>query len=160
MEYLQFSHRANPQVLIADDDSQSLLRLTNAVRSLDYCVIGCAMGRQAVQLLRRHESLRAVILNWMLPDMDGHEVTRHIKEHFPLVATIVVVGKAFVDDARALIGAEADVVLAKLPSGIWARQEVAEALYLASTHRRPKLKDYPRVPHIYHWRDGGPRQCR
>ncbi len=60
-----------PRVLVVDDDPVQL-RLTSAIAKKDgFDVLTASGGDQALQLLREHPSIAAMVLDLVMPDLDG-----------------------------------------------------------------------------------------
>src|SRR5262245_54354055 len=71
---------ANPSVLIVDDDASLLHVLTSAFEARDFAVLTAATGRAALDHVTAFEP-DVVILDLGLPDLDGIEVCRRIRDH-------------------------------------------------------------------------------
>jgi DNA-binding response OmpR family regulator len=66
------------KVLVAEDDKVSRLVLTTALRKLGHEVVEAEDGREAWRRYQR-ENLQVVITDWMMPNMDGLELSRCIR---------------------------------------------------------------------------------
>jgi putative two-component system response regulator len=69
------------RVLIADDDPLVLTLLENTVRRLGHEVTVAHNGREALSLMRTG-TYRIVVSDWEMPEMDGPELCRRIRERF------------------------------------------------------------------------------
>lgn len=69
------------KVLIADDDPVSLLYLQGALEDGGYEVVTASDGKSACDILRRADAPMLAILDWMMPEMDGVDVCRTIREN-------------------------------------------------------------------------------
>ncbi len=67
------------EVLIVEDDPISLKLLSRTLSQLDYDVIEAKNGVEAWKILQQH-SIRLVITDWVMPEMDGIALTRMIRE--------------------------------------------------------------------------------
>jgi len=77
------------RVLIVEDE-ESLLKLETILLTVKgYEVSGASTGKEALEKLAS-DAFDLVLLDIMLPDIDGYEICRRIKEH-PLHAAIPVV---------------------------------------------------------------------
>jgi len=77
------------RVLIVEDE-ESLLKLEIILLTVKgYEVSGASTGNQALEMLS-NESFDLVLLDIMLPDIDGYEICRRIKEH-PRHASVPVI---------------------------------------------------------------------
>ena len=68
------------RVLIAEDDAVSRHILQATLRKWGYEVVVCADGTQAWQVLQAENAPQLVILDWMMPGMDGVEICRKVRE--------------------------------------------------------------------------------
>ena len=68
-------------ILIADDD-EKLLNVLRSYFEQNQCLVYTAeTGRQALDMLRRYEP-QLLILDLMMPDMDGFEVCRRVRHGY------------------------------------------------------------------------------
>lgn len=68
------------KVLIADDDPVSLLYLHSALEDSGYEVLSATDGENAYDILREAGAPMLAILDWMMPEMDGVNVCRKLRE--------------------------------------------------------------------------------
>jgi signal transduction histidine kinase len=66
-------------ILIADDDSISRFILSRVLKENGYHVTETMDGKEALVALQQPDSPRMVILDWMMPGMDGLEVIERIR---------------------------------------------------------------------------------
>jgi two-component system, cell cycle response regulator len=69
------------RVLIVDDDITTCDMLTETVKKWDFDPQVAKDGREAWEILRQPDGPRLVLLDWMMPEMDGLEVLRLCREH-------------------------------------------------------------------------------
>jgi len=67
-----------PKVLIVDDDPENLRILMNALQE-DYAVVAASDGRRALGLAEKEPRPACILLDIMMPDIDGYEVCRRLK---------------------------------------------------------------------------------
>jgi two-component system cell cycle response regulator len=67
------------EVLIADDDPVSRRLLQVSLGNAGYRVDAAADGAEALRVLNQPDSPRLVILDWLMPGMDGVEVCRMVR---------------------------------------------------------------------------------
>jgi two-component system chemotaxis sensor kinase CheA len=67
-------------VLIVDDDMRNVYSLAGALRAKHLRVLTASDGLEALDELARHPETDAVLIDVMMPRMDGHEATRKIRE--------------------------------------------------------------------------------
>lgn len=68
------------RILIAEDDPVSRRLLESTLSKWGYQVIVCSDGISALQALQRPDAPSLVLLDWMMPGMDGVEVCREIRQ--------------------------------------------------------------------------------
>lgn len=76
------------KVLVVDDDPYILMSLEFLMKKSGYEVMVARNGKEAMDLLKDLPEL--VILDIMMPDVDGYEICKHIKSNNNLKNTKVV----------------------------------------------------------------------
>lgn len=101
-------------VLIADDDDLSRDLLERYLRRWGYEVVAAANGAEAWRLSRQRE-FRMVITDWTMPELDGLELIRRIREseQASYVYTILLTGRSEKEDIVDGMEAGADDVITK-----------------------------------------------
>ncbi|KJJ85729.1 Signal transduction response regulator, receiver region domain protein [Candidatus Omnitrophus magneticus] len=66
------------KVLIVDDEREYLLLFGEQLRTMGYSVVGAMNGKCAISMAKR-EKPDVVMLDMMLPDMDGVSIARNLK---------------------------------------------------------------------------------
>jgi putative two-component system response regulator len=102
------------KILAVDDDEIVLDLVENTLRAHGHEVIRASNGAQALELLRA-EQIRLVVLDWMMPVMDGPEFCRSVRTgSFPWYTYIILLtGKRDHESAIAGLSAGADEFIAK-----------------------------------------------
>jgi DNA-binding response OmpR family regulator len=67
------------KVLIADDDTPTRILLRHAVKNWGYEVVEAADGEEAWQLLQQPNVPKLLIVDWLMPKLDGIDLCRRIK---------------------------------------------------------------------------------
>jgi adenylate cyclase len=106
--------RSTPLVLIADDNPMNVDIIQARLSARGYEVITASDGEMALHAVREHHP-DLVLLDIMMPKMDGLEVCRHIKSDgdIPFTPIILVTAKAESRDIIAGLDAGADEYLPK-----------------------------------------------
>ncbi len=68
------------KILIAEDDLTSRLMLKNLLVHWGFEVIAVDNGKQALEALSQPDAPMMALLDWMMPEMDGLEVCRQVRE--------------------------------------------------------------------------------
>lgn len=103
------------KVLIADDDVRNIYSLSKSLESLDMTVVSAMDGKEALKQLETHPDIDIVLMDMMMPEMDGYESTRRIREHdkFKRLPVIAVTAKAMTGDRAKCISAGASDYITK-----------------------------------------------
>ena len=93
------------RILIVDDDREIVRLLRSYLQRERYAVSVAYDGETALHALRR-ESPALVLLDLMLPDKDGWEITRTVRGDERLADTLIIMLTARVEDTDKIIGLE------------------------------------------------------
>jgi DNA-binding NtrC family response regulator len=86
------------KILVVDDDNDGLVLLDFALKSRGWQVVTAASGNTALENFKK-ETFDLVLLDLRLPDIDGMDVLKQIKETSPETEVIVISGFSSVDKA-------------------------------------------------------------
>jgi len=103
------------KILVVDDDVRNLFALASALESRGMDVVFAENGREGLDALRRNPDVSAVLMDIMMPEMDGYEAIRairHMKEHERL-PIISLTAKAMKGDREKSITAGASDYITK-----------------------------------------------
>lgn len=105
----------NKTVLIADDDMRNIFSLTKALENYKMNVITAVDGKDALKQLRENPKVDIVLMDMMMPEMDGYESTREIRKDRKLrnIPVIAVTAKAMMGDRAKCISAGASDYITK-----------------------------------------------
>lgn len=81
-------------ILIVEDDSDLLFALSLFLEGNGYAVYGAENGSVALEQLKKHGLPNLILLDMVMPVMDGWEFARKFKAHYQSEAPIIVVKKA------------------------------------------------------------------
>lgn len=129
-------------VLVVDDDIRVLRMLQRMLELEGYRVLTASDGEVALNLLLDEETPDLVLLDIMMPDMDGYTVCRHIRE-FSQVPIIMVTAKGNDEEKIQGLNAGADDYVTKPFSASELAARVRAVL------RRAKLRDELTEPAFY-----------
>ncbi|MGE7138076.1 response regulator [Luteibacter sp. NPDC031894] len=103
------------RVLLVDDDMRNLFALSKVLRAKGIEVAMAQDGRKALDILDRDEGTELVLMDIMMPVMDGYETMREIRAR-PAVATVPIIAltaKAMRGDRERCLEAGANDYLSK-----------------------------------------------
>jgi HAMP domain-containing protein/signal transduction histidine kinase len=91
---------ANKLVLVVDDDARNLFATTAALESQKARVLIANSAAEALEVLNRNPTVDMVLMDVMMPDVDGYEATRriHALPTFASLPVIAVTAKASMSD--------------------------------------------------------------
>jgi signal transduction histidine kinase/CheY-like chemotaxis protein/HAMP domain-containing protein len=106
---------AGRKVLIVDDDMRNIFALSALLEEHDMNVLAADNGRDTILLLKRQPDIEMVLMDIMMPEMDGIETMQEIRRipQFKNVPIIAVTAKAMKGDREKCIEAGAWDYLAK-----------------------------------------------
>jgi signal transduction histidine kinase/HAMP domain-containing protein/DNA-binding response OmpR family regulator len=106
---------AGHKVLIVDDDIRNIFALTSILERQNMRIVSAESGRDAVDLLDKHQDIDVVLMDVMMPEMDGFETTQAIRDKakFKNLPIIAVTAKAMKGDREKCIEAGASDYLSK-----------------------------------------------
>jgi CheY-like chemotaxis protein len=78
------------KVLVVDDDVRNLFAVTTLLERQGINVVPARSGEQALEVLSAQRDIELVLLDVMMPEMDGYETTRHIRER-PELAELPII---------------------------------------------------------------------
>jgi CheY-like chemotaxis protein len=103
------------KVLIVDDDVRNIFALTTFLERSDMQVLYAESGRDGIARLQETPDIDAVLMDVMMPEMDGYETMRAIRDmgKFNSLPIIAVTAKAMQGDREKCIEAGASDYIAK-----------------------------------------------
>ncbi|MDQ1569165.1 MAG: hypothetical protein QOF96_4045, partial [Actinomycetota bacterium] len=110
-----FARLAGTRILIVDDDVRNVYALTSALEDRNIEVLTADNGRQGVEVLQREPTIDLVLMDIMMPDMDGYETTRAIRklDGFRELPIIALTAKAMRGDREKSLAAGASDYITK-----------------------------------------------
>jgi CheY-like chemotaxis protein len=102
-------------VLIVDDHMRNIFALTSALERHQMHILHARSDQQAIALLRDTPDVDAVLMDIMMPDMDGFETMRQIRadQQFATLPIIAVTAKAMKADRDQCLEAGASDYISK-----------------------------------------------
>jgi CheY-like chemotaxis protein len=102
-------------ILVADDDVRNIFSLTKSLENYGIHVVSAIDGKEAIQQLQEHIKIDLVLMDMMMPEMDGYDSIRHIRtiHKFKKLPIIAVTAKAMAGDRIKCIEAGASDYITK-----------------------------------------------
>ncbi|MXV16510.1 HAMP domain-containing protein [Hufsiella ginkgonis] len=103
------------KVLVVDDDVRNLFALTAVFERSRIAVVTAESGREALEILNKDKSIDIVLMDIMMPEMDGYETIRMIRKEprNKLLPIIAVTAKAMIGDRQKCISSGASDYITK-----------------------------------------------
>lgn len=103
------------RILIIDDDARNIFALKATLKAKSYDCISCLGAQEALELLKTNEEIDAVLIDMMMPEMDGYEAIPLIKgmENRTRTPIFAVTAQAMVGDREKCLQAGADEYISK-----------------------------------------------
>jgi HAMP domain-containing protein/CheY-like chemotaxis protein/signal transduction histidine kinase len=106
---------AGKAILVVDDDVRNIFSLTSMLEDHGMVVRFAENGKQAIDQLKKDPDVDAVLMDVMMPEMDGYETTKAIRamEEFKALPIIALTAKAMKGDREKCIAAGASDYITK-----------------------------------------------
>ena len=103
------------RVLVVDDDMRNIFAITSMLEAQGMEVAFAKNGREALEVLQTNGTIELVLMDVMMPEMDGHETTRALREmpQFHTLPVISLTAKAMKDDREKSLAAGASDYIVK-----------------------------------------------
>jgi CheY-like chemotaxis protein len=113
-------HRSDPtltgkKALVVDDDIRNIFALTSILERHEMDVQYAENGHDALKILNDNPDVDVVLMDVMMPEMDGYEATRRIRSNptFEALPIIAITAKAMKGDREKCINAGASDYVTK-----------------------------------------------
>jgi CheY-like chemotaxis protein len=108
-------HLEGKRILLVDDDMRTVYALSAMLQAKGVVVLTADTGRAALDVLAKHPEVDAVLMDIMMPEMDGYEAMRRIRAEarFKKLPIIALTAKAMKGDHEKCIEAGATDYLPK-----------------------------------------------
>ena len=111
-ELVDFTGR---KLLIVDDDVRNIFALGSVLRSHGMEVLHAENGRHAIEILEANEGVEMILMDTMMPEMDGLEATKKIRENpkYKELPIVSLTAKAMKGDREKCLAAGASDYVTK-----------------------------------------------
>ena len=102
-------------VLIAEDDERNIFALSSILEEKEIQIVVAKNGKEALKILQKDPDIDLVLMDIMMPEMDGYEAMREIRKQkrFKNLPIIALTAKAMKGDREKCINAGATDYLSK-----------------------------------------------
>ncbi len=103
------------KILIIDDDKRNIFALNAVLRAKKYTCLSASSAQQGIKMLHNDPSIALVLMDIMMPEMDGYEAISLMKKDPQLqnVPVIAVTAQAMVGDREKCLEAGASGYISK-----------------------------------------------
>ena len=106
---------SSKKILLIDDDSRNIFALKAVLKSRSYHCISCLSAIEALEILKSQKDIDVILLDMMMPEMDGYDAIPLIKKipHYKKTPLIAVTAQAMNGDREKCLNAGADGYVSK-----------------------------------------------
>jgi len=103
------------KILLVDDDTRNVFALSKILKEHGMEVLKAENGKVALDILNMHSDIDLVLMDIMMPEMDGYETMKQIRSQgkFKRLPVIALTAKAMKDDKQKCIDAGANDYITK-----------------------------------------------
>jgi signal transduction histidine kinase/DNA-binding response OmpR family regulator/HAMP domain-containing protein len=103
------------RILLVDDDVRNVYALSSVLELYGMKIIFAENGREALEILDKNEMIDLVLMDIMMPEMDGYEAIRQIRmnDHLKNLPVIALTAKAMKEDREKCMEAGASDYIMK-----------------------------------------------
>jgi len=105
----------NKVILIVDDDQRNIFALRLTLKAKGYQVLSSTTAHEAIQLLETNKDIVLVLMDMMMPEIDGYEAIRLIRDSsfIDQLPVIAVTAQAMSGDREKCLAAGAQSYISK-----------------------------------------------
>ncbi|WP_461789074.1 response regulator [Pedobacter sp.] len=103
------------KILIIDDDSRNIFALKAVLTAKKYACLAANSAAEGFNIIKNEGDVGVVLLDMMMPEMDGYQALAKMKENDDLkeIPVIAVTAQAMVGDRERCLDAGADGYISK-----------------------------------------------
>ena len=103
------------KVLIIDDDPRNIFALAATLKARGFTCLSSPSAIEGIEIMKQEKDIKVVLLDMMMPEMDGYEALEVIRSTKELagLAVVAVTAQAMVGDREKCLEAGADSYVSK-----------------------------------------------
>jgi CheY-like chemotaxis protein len=103
------------KVLIIDDDPRNIFALAATLKAKGFQCLSSLSAEEGIELMKQDKDIKVVLLDMMMPEMDGYEALGIIRtdEELKGLVVVAVTAQAMVGDREKCLDAGADSYVSK-----------------------------------------------
>jgi len=103
------------KILIIDDDSRNIFALSAVLKAKKFICLAAISAQQGFDILAEDKDIAVVLMDMMMPDMDGYQAMKRMKEDPEMknIPVIAVTAQAMVGDRERCLEAGAAGYISK-----------------------------------------------
>ncbi|MEE1946532.1 response regulator [Pedobacter sp. KR3-3] len=103
------------KILIVDDDSRNIFALTAVLKAKKYNCVAASSAQQGFDMMANDSDIAVVLMDMMMPDMDGYQAMAKMKadETLKNIPVIAVTAQAMLGDRERCLNAGATGYISK-----------------------------------------------
>ena len=103
------------EILIIDDDSKNIFALSAVLKAKKFQCISALSAHQGLKMLSSNKNVGVVLMDMMMPEMDGYEAIEKMKSDHELkdIPVIAITAQAMTGDREKCMEAGADGYISK-----------------------------------------------
>lgn len=107
--------KSEKTILIIDDDSKNIYALSAVLKAKKYKSLSALGAKSGIELLKKDPSIGIILLDMMMPEMDGYQALALLKadEQLKQIPVVAVTAQAMTGDKEKCLQAGANAYLSK-----------------------------------------------
>jgi CheY-like chemotaxis protein len=134
------------RLLVVDDESSARTYVERALRDAGYAVDTAVGGPEALSIVEHEGTFDLFVLDVMMPEMDGHELARRMRDRHPDAKVLYFTGNLDRLLQEQTVLGKNEAILAK-PATMAELRETVSLLLFDHTHGPKWHPEMPRGPH-------------
>ena len=103
------------EILIIDDDSKNIFALNAVLKAKKFCCVSATSAAEGFAILAQNPNVSVVLMDMMMPEMDGYQAIKKMKADAKLstIPVVAITAQAMAGDREKCLEAGADAYISK-----------------------------------------------